>query len=61
MHNPSTDELFLRRALDLARQGVGLTSPNPCVCAVIVDANRTMVGKAPTLTTALSMRTRSSE
>lgn len=31
------DEQFLRRALELARQGVGLTSPNPCVGAVIVD------------------------
>ena len=32
-----TDEHFLRRALALARQGVSLTSPNPCVGAVIVD------------------------
>jgi diaminohydroxyphosphoribosylaminopyrimidine deaminase/5-amino-6-(5-phosphoribosylamino)uracil reductase len=32
-----TDERFLRRALDLARESVGLTSPNPCVGAVIVD------------------------
>jgi diaminohydroxyphosphoribosylaminopyrimidine deaminase/5-amino-6-(5-phosphoribosylamino)uracil reductase len=45
MHNPSTDELFLRRALDLARQGIGLTSPNPCVGAVIVDAKGTIVGE----------------
>ena len=41
-----TDELFLRRALDLARQGIGLTSPNPCVGAVIVDAKGTVVGTA---------------
>src|SRR5580692_4140466 len=46
MHNPSTDELFLRRALDLAQQGIGLTSPNPCVGAVIVDAKGTVVGTA---------------
>jgi diaminohydroxyphosphoribosylaminopyrimidine deaminase/5-amino-6-(5-phosphoribosylamino)uracil reductase len=39
-----TDELFLRRALDLAQQGIGLTSPNPCVGAVIVDAAGTIVG-----------------
>jgi diaminohydroxyphosphoribosylaminopyrimidine deaminase/5-amino-6-(5-phosphoribosylamino)uracil reductase len=39
-----TDERFLRQALDLARQGIGLTSPNPCVGAVIVDANGTIVG-----------------
>ena len=43
--SPDTDELFLRRALDLARQGIGLTSPNPCVGAVIVDAKGTVVGK----------------
>jgi len=41
-HN--TDELFLRRALDLARQGIGLTSPNPCVGAVVVDGNGEVVG-----------------
>jgi diaminohydroxyphosphoribosylaminopyrimidine deaminase/5-amino-6-(5-phosphoribosylamino)uracil reductase len=39
-----TDELFLHRALELARQGVGLTSPNPCVGAVIVDDQGTVVG-----------------
>ncbi len=32
-----TEEYFLRRALSLAQQGIGLTSPNPCVGAVIVD------------------------
>jgi diaminohydroxyphosphoribosylaminopyrimidine deaminase/5-amino-6-(5-phosphoribosylamino)uracil reductase len=35
--NRERDEAFLRRALDLARQGMGLASPNPCVGAVIVD------------------------
>jgi diaminohydroxyphosphoribosylaminopyrimidine deaminase/5-amino-6-(5-phosphoribosylamino)uracil reductase len=39
-----TDEIFLRRALDLARQGIGLASPNPCVGAVIVDANGVIAG-----------------
>ena len=38
MPDSNTDEVFLSRALDLARQGVGLTSPNPRVGAVIVDA-----------------------
>ena len=38
------DELFLRRALELARQGIGLTSPNPCVGAVLVDSDGTLVG-----------------
>src|ERR1700675_700669 len=34
------DERFMREALDLARQGVGLTSPNPSVGAVLVrDGN----------------------
>ncbi len=41
-----TDELFLRRALELAREGVGLTSPNPCVGAVIVDDQGSIVGTA---------------
>lgn len=33
----TADEQHLRRALDLARTGVGLVSPNPAVGAVIVD------------------------
>ena len=39
-----SDELFVRRALELAREGIGLTSPNPCVGAVIVDGNGKIVG-----------------
>lgn len=31
------DEQFLRRALALARAGIGLTSPNPCVGALVVE------------------------
>ena len=42
--SPDTDEQFLRRALGLARQGVGLTSPNPCVGAVLVDGNGNVLG-----------------
>jgi diaminohydroxyphosphoribosylaminopyrimidine deaminase / 5-amino-6-(5-phosphoribosylamino)uracil reductase len=40
----STDEQFLERALDLARQGIGLASPNPYVGAVIVDAQGNIAG-----------------
>jgi diaminohydroxyphosphoribosylaminopyrimidine deaminase/5-amino-6-(5-phosphoribosylamino)uracil reductase len=39
-----TDEQFLRRALDLARQGIGLASPSPYVGAVIADSHGTIVG-----------------
>jgi len=44
MPDHSTDEGFLRRALDLARQGTGLASPNPYVGAVIVDVHGRIVG-----------------
>jgi diaminohydroxyphosphoribosylaminopyrimidine deaminase/5-amino-6-(5-phosphoribosylamino)uracil reductase len=44
MPDHTTDEQFLRRALDLAREGVGLASPNPYVGAVIVDPNGSIVG-----------------
>ena len=43
----STDEQFLQRALDLARQGIGLASPNPHVGAVIVDAQGNIAGTGP--------------
>jgi diaminohydroxyphosphoribosylaminopyrimidine deaminase/5-amino-6-(5-phosphoribosylamino)uracil reductase len=39
-----TDDQFLHRALELARQGLGLASPNPCVGAVIVDSQGAIVG-----------------
>jgi diaminohydroxyphosphoribosylaminopyrimidine deaminase / 5-amino-6-(5-phosphoribosylamino)uracil reductase len=39
-----SDELFVRRALELAREGIALTSPNPCVGAVIVDRKGKIVG-----------------
>ena len=42
--SPQTDEQFLRRALDLAREGIALTSPNPSVGAVIVDRRGEIVG-----------------
>jgi diaminohydroxyphosphoribosylaminopyrimidine deaminase / 5-amino-6-(5-phosphoribosylamino)uracil reductase len=44
MPDHATDEVFLRQALDLARKGIGLTSPNPCVGAVVVDKTGAIVG-----------------
>src|ERR1700745_4346996 len=38
------DEQLLHRALELARNGIGLASPNPCVGAVIADAHGDVVG-----------------
>src|ERR1700736_5850811 len=40
----STDEQLVDRALELARQGLGLASPNPYVGAVIADAEGNVVG-----------------
>lgn len=34
------DEVFMRRAIELARKGEGFTSPNPCVGAVIVKGGQ---------------------
>lgn len=39
-----SDERLLRRALDLARQGIGLASPNPYVGAVITDSHGEFAG-----------------
>ena len=36
---------FIRRCFDLARLGVGSTSPNPSVGAVIVDTNNRIIGE----------------
>jgi diaminohydroxyphosphoribosylaminopyrimidine deaminase/5-amino-6-(5-phosphoribosylamino)uracil reductase len=44
MFDQSLDEQFLSRSLDLARQGVGLASPNPCVGALIADSQGAIVG-----------------
>lgn len=38
------DEQHMRRALELARAGIGLVSPNPAVGAVVVDASGREVG-----------------
>src|SRR5260370_14215953 len=44
MSDQTTDEQFLHRALDLAKQGIGLASPNPYVGAVVVDTGGNIVG-----------------
>jgi diaminohydroxyphosphoribosylaminopyrimidine deaminase/5-amino-6-(5-phosphoribosylamino)uracil reductase len=41
----SIDKYFLSRALDLARAGIALTSPNPCVGALIAAPDGTVVGE----------------
>jgi diaminohydroxyphosphoribosylaminopyrimidine deaminase/5-amino-6-(5-phosphoribosylamino)uracil reductase len=38
------DEQFMLRALELARAGIGLVSPNPAVGAVVVDSSGKEVG-----------------
>ena len=38
------DEQYMRRALELARAGVGLVSPNPAVGAVVADSSGREVG-----------------
>jgi len=40
----STAEQLLHQAHELARQGIGLASPNPCVGAVIADPHGNLVG-----------------
>ncbi|MGC2324579.1 MAG: bifunctional diaminohydroxyphosphoribosylaminopyrimidine deaminase/5-amino-6-(5-phosphoribosylamino)uracil reductase RibD [Terriglobales bacterium] len=45
MISTAIDEQHMRRALELARMGTALASPNPCVGAVIVDAAGNVVGE----------------
>jgi diaminohydroxyphosphoribosylaminopyrimidine deaminase/5-amino-6-(5-phosphoribosylamino)uracil reductase len=40
----NADDKLLQCALDLARLGIGLASPNPCVGALIADAQGNVVG-----------------
>jgi diaminohydroxyphosphoribosylaminopyrimidine deaminase / 5-amino-6-(5-phosphoribosylamino)uracil reductase len=44
MPDQSTDDQLMHRALDLARQGIGLASPNPCVGAIVTDARGNIAG-----------------
>ena len=41
----SHDQEFMARALELARQGIGVTSPNPCVGALLVDEEGAVLGR----------------
>jgi diaminohydroxyphosphoribosylaminopyrimidine deaminase/5-amino-6-(5-phosphoribosylamino)uracil reductase len=44
--NENRERLFMAQALELARHGVGLASPNPCVGAVVVARDgETVVGR----------------
>src|SRR3984893_3880503 len=43
--SPNVDSAMVRRALELARRGVGLVSPGPLVGCVIVDAQGELVGE----------------
>jgi diaminohydroxyphosphoribosylaminopyrimidine deaminase / 5-amino-6-(5-phosphoribosylamino)uracil reductase len=45
MSADSRDEQLLRRALELARAGIGLASPNPHVGAVVADLQGNVVGE----------------
>lgn len=45
MNATDQDLAFMQRALELARLGIALTSPNPCVGAVLVDANGQVIGE----------------
>jgi diaminohydroxyphosphoribosylaminopyrimidine deaminase / 5-amino-6-(5-phosphoribosylamino)uracil reductase len=44
MRVQSSDEKHIQHALELARQGLGLASPNPCVGALITDDGDNVVG-----------------
>jgi diaminohydroxyphosphoribosylaminopyrimidine deaminase/5-amino-6-(5-phosphoribosylamino)uracil reductase len=44
MSQHSADEQHLQHALELAREGIGLASPNPHVGAVITDAQGNIIG-----------------
>jgi diaminohydroxyphosphoribosylaminopyrimidine deaminase / 5-amino-6-(5-phosphoribosylamino)uracil reductase len=45
MPDQAADERLLHRALELARLGIGLASPNPYVGAVITDSSGTIAGE----------------
>lgn len=46
MSNPSDPDLhWMRRALELARRGIGVTSPNPAVGCIILDRAGQVVGE----------------
>src|SRR5664280_2056743 len=42
---PTRDEQLMSEALDLARKGIALASPNPCVGALLVDGRGKVIGR----------------
>jgi diaminohydroxyphosphoribosylaminopyrimidine deaminase/5-amino-6-(5-phosphoribosylamino)uracil reductase len=45
MSTPSLDVYWMTRALELARRGIGLTSPNPAVGCVVLDCAGQVIGE----------------
>jgi len=45
LQQTTRDEQFMQQALELARQGIALASPNPCVGAVLVARNGEIIGR----------------
>src|SRR5437764_1484214 len=45
MKDHSQDDRHMQRVMELARQGIALASPNPCVGAVVVDSSGQVVGE----------------
>jgi diaminohydroxyphosphoribosylaminopyrimidine deaminase/5-amino-6-(5-phosphoribosylamino)uracil reductase len=45
MNTPDQDTYWMQRALELARRGIGVTSPNPAVGCVILDCAGQVVGE----------------
>jgi diaminohydroxyphosphoribosylaminopyrimidine deaminase/5-amino-6-(5-phosphoribosylamino)uracil reductase len=45
MNIPDQDTYWMTRALELARRGVGLTSPNPAVGCVVLDCAGQVIGE----------------
>jgi diaminohydroxyphosphoribosylaminopyrimidine deaminase/5-amino-6-(5-phosphoribosylamino)uracil reductase len=45
MTDPDQDRQWMQRALELARRGIALTSPNPAVGCVLLDRNGQLAGE----------------
>jgi diaminohydroxyphosphoribosylaminopyrimidine deaminase/5-amino-6-(5-phosphoribosylamino)uracil reductase len=45
MNTPEQDRYWMQRALDLAKRGIGVTSPNPAVGCVILDRAGQVAGE----------------
>ena len=42
---PTQDVYWMQRALELARRGIGVSSPNPAVGCVILDCAGQVIGE----------------